>query len=282
LHTKTYSEHLREAKYCGLQWRLLHLKPDFNEQFATNHKEWRLIPAYCNSKACPRCAKLYFNRLRRRIDDISKFHNWRFFTLTSINDATTPYEKLEKLEESFRELRKKLKRKFPEFQYIAVKELSPSGMWHYHGLWNIFIEIEKLSEYWQSISGAYRVHLEKVRTAHGAVNYIFKYCYKSITNGTEREILFNSDKRKFTSSRGLLTSHKAKNPYICEYGIDYSVDEIKEKLYNIISNSFCTVDDFSSDTYPYFDDLIYNLFYKFIDDHPPNLFGATQLASLAS
>lgn len=272
MHHKSYSQHLREAGYCGLQWRLLFLKPDYNEQHSTDHKKFRVVPVYCNSKACPHCARRYYSNLRRRLRDVSKFHNWRFFTLTSVNDSTTQEEKLQKLENDFRQLRKKLKRQFPELSYIAVKELSPSGMWHYHGLWNIYIDIETLSNYWQEISGAYRVYLEKVRKPLGAVNYIFKYCFKSVTNDRERRILYECDKRKFTTSRGLLDKRNNENPYSAELGVSYNVEEIKEKLYSIILTSDCTVDDFSCHNYPYFEDLILNLFHHYAEEHPPNLF----------
>ena len=145
MHLKSYSEHLRESQYCGLQWRLLRLKDDGDQQNNPDLSKFRIVRVRCNSKACPICARRYFNKLRRRVTDVSKFHRWRFFTLTTINTGEEPAIQLEKLEANFRELRKKLKRKYPDFKYIAVKELSPSGMWHYHGLWNIYIDLKSLS-----------------------------------------------------------------------------------------------------------------------------------------
>jgi hypothetical protein len=282
LHTKSYSQHLRDAQYCGLQWRILFLKPDYYEQSSETLTKFRVVPIRCNSKACPHCARLYFNKLRRRLRDVSKFTNWRFFTLTTIHAPNNSVAELNKMEIDFRELRKKLKRKFPELKYIAVKELSPSGMWHIHGLWNIYLDLKTLSSIWQAISGAYRCNLQKIRNPRGAVNYVFKYCYKSVTNSIERQTLYENDKRKFTTSARLFDKHTNSSAYTCEIGISYSVEEIKEKLYSIILSSECTVDDFSGDAYPYFDDLIYNLFHKFVNDHPPNLFEQTRLASLAS
>lgn len=272
MHHKSYQEHLRNAQYCGLQWRILFLKPDYNEQNSTNFKKFRVIRERCNSKACPHCSKLRYNRIRNALRKDSITTQWRFFTLTSIHTDETPETQLIRLENNFRELRKHLKRKFPEFKYIAVKELSPSGMWHYHGLWNIYIDIKELSSIWEKYSGAYRCYLEKVRSPHGAINYIFKYCFKSIFNDTERRIIYECDKRKFTTSVGLLNRCKVENPYTCELGITYNVEELKEKLHSIISTIECTVDDFSGTDYPYFDDLIENLFYSILVDKPPNLF----------
>jgi hypothetical protein len=204
------------------------------------------------------------------------------FTLTGIHTVGDEEGDLIRLENNFRELRKKLKRKFPEFRYFAVKELSPDGNWHYHGLWNIYIEFSQLVEYWKEISGAHRVWLSKVRHPLSAVNYIFKYCFKSLNRPEERRILYETDKRKFSSSKGLLTPHKNPNPYTSEFGTEYSRDELVEKLYFIISNSEYTVTDFHSNDYPYFEDLVLNLFDKLIHEHPPNLFTPQDFCFLAS
>lgn len=282
MHTKSYQEHLRSSKYCGLQWRILTLKPEFNESHSTDFNKIRVIRERCNSKACPHCAKLRYQKIKTALRKELITDQWRFFTLTSINNEDSLEEKLNRLETHFRELRKKLKRNYPDLKYIKVIELSPSGMWHIHGLWNIYIDIKKLSKYWEEISGAYRCYVEKVRNPRGAIHYIFKYCFKSIFNETERRIIFECDKRKFTTSAGLLNRSKAENPYTDSDRISYSVDELKEKLYSIISSTDFSVDDFSSPDYPYFDDLIFNLFYKLYDEHPPNLFTPQDSRGLAS
>ena len=272
MHIKDYSQHLRTASYCGLQWRILQIKPDFNQQHHTDFKAFRVIRTRCNSKACPHCQKRSYNRVRNSLKDISHFHNWRFFTLTSRHAPNQTDAELLKLENDFRELRKKLQRKNKSFKYFAVKELSPSGMWHYHGVWNIHIDIKELSHIWEEISGAYRCYLEKVHNPVGAINYIFKYCYKAIFNTEELRSLYDNDKRKFSYSSGLFNKNSIENPYTTAFGMEYSVEEIKEELYNIISHSQFTIDDFESPDYPYFDDLIYNVFHLFYNNSPPTLF----------
>ena len=270
--SKSYQEHLRNAQYCSLRWRILTLKPGYNERYNSTLPKFRVIPVRCNSKACPRCARLKFNQLRNSIRDVSKFYNWRFFTLTLRKGTTTQAADLEHLENSFRQLRKKLKRKFPELKYIAIKELSPSGMWHFHGLWNIYIDVQTLSNYWEEISGSFVVYLEKVRSPRGCVNYIFKYCYKSVFNETERRLLYENNYKKFTSSKGLLSSNKNENPYSAELGVDYNVEELKERIFEIVRTSDLTVNDFYSDSYPYFEDLIQNCFAEHYCNSPPDLF----------
>lgn len=272
MHTKSYSEHLREAQYCGLQWRILKLSPLCDEHASETLPKIRIVRTRCNSKACPRCQLLYYRKIRKSLRVATISNQWRMFTLTGIHHPENEANDLIDLEKNFRELRKKLKRKYPEFKYFAVKELSPDGNWHYHGLWNIYIEFNQLVKIWKEISGAHRVWLSKVRKPQAAVRYIFKYCFKSINSETERRLLFETDKRKFSSSKGLLTKNSNKNPYTTEYGTTYGVEELKSELYSLIHNSDLTLDDFSSLDYPYFEDLMLNLYDKWNEEHPPNLF----------
>jgi len=272
MHSKSYSQHLRESEYCGSQWRILKLSPTCDEYSSDTLPRIKIVRTRCNSKACPRCQLLYYRKIRASLRVATISNKWRMFTLTGIHHPRQEEEDLIRLEENFRELRKKLKRKYPEFKYFAVKELSPDGNWHYHGLWNIYIEFNELVELWKNISGAHRVWLSQVREPVRAVRYIFKYCFKSVNNRRELEQLYNYDKRKFSCSKGLLSSHKDKNPYTSEYGITYNVDELKTELYNIIHNSQLSINDFSGLDYPYFEDLMLNLYDKYINEHPPNLF----------
>lgn len=269
---KDYSQHIRDSKGCSLQWRILFLKPDYNKQSSENLTKYRVVPVRCNSKACPRCSRLYFNKIRRNFRKEAINNNWRFFTLTSIHKTSDNHSELKTLEVHFRKLISKLRRQHKDFKYFAVRELSPSGMWHIHGLWNIHIEIKVLSSYWKEISGAYRVNLQKIRNPIGALNYMFKYLFKSVSNEIERRIIYESDCKKFTTSRGLLNSRNNKNPYSCQVGIQYSVPELKEKLLDIVVRTQCTVDDFSCVDYPYFTDLILNCFEEHFCNSPPDLF----------
>lgn len=272
MHSKSYSEHLREASYCGLQWRILKLNPLSDEYTSGTLPKIRVIRTRCNSKACRSCQLLYYRSIRKKLRQATITDKWRMFTLTGIHHPHQEAEDLQLLETNFRELRKKLKRKYPEFKYFAVKELSPNGMWHYHGLWNIYIEFNELVELWKEISGAHRVWLSQVRKPLQAVRYIFKYCFKSVGNQNELRTLYECDKRKFSSSKGLLTSYSYKNPYTAEYGTTYDVESLKAELYTLIHNSDLSLDDFASLDYPYFEDLIFNLYDKWAEEHPPDLF----------
>lgn len=272
MHTKSYSEHLREASYCGLRWRILKLDETRISGASEDFPKIRVVRSRCNSKACPSCQLLYYRKIRKKVRRSAINNQWRMFTLTGIHHLGEEDNDLIQLESNFRELRKKLKRKFPEFRYFAVKELSPDGNWHYHGIWNIYIEFAELVKLWKEISGAHRVWLSKVKNTRSATNYIFKYCFKSVNNKRELELLYNNDKRKFSSSKGLLTKDQFQNPYTSEYGITYNLEELKCELYTLIHNTELTIDDFNSLDYPYFEDLMLNLYDKWNEEHPPNLF----------
>lgn len=153
-------------------------------------------------------------------------------------------------------------------------------MWHIHGLWNIYIDVKELSELWKKISGAYRVDVRKVKSPKGAVNYLFKYIFKSAFNDDEKKFLYENDKRKFSYSRSLFNKSNTANPYTCEVGITFSVPELKEKLYEIVSTTVFSIDEFDGAEYPYFDELIRDIFYFYYIEHPPDLFD-TRFGSIA-
>ena len=260
MHYKSYEQHLRDSKGCGHRWRILFLKSDVDKRTSENLSRIRIVPVRCNSKACPTCSRTYFRKIRHRFKVQAVNQNWRFFTLTTIHQGKPNEKELQHLEESFRELRKQLRRQNKNYLYFAVKELSPSGMWHIHGLWNIFIDVKELSKLWQKYSGAYRVDVRKVKNPKGAVNYLFKYIFKSSYNDDEKRLLFENDKRKFSYSRALFSKVNNENPYTTDMGIDYSVPELKEELVKMVRHTDYGIDDFDGSEYPYFEDLIFNAF----------------------
>lgn len=275
MHLKDYSQHLREASYCGSRWRILHLRDNPEQQPSEDIPRIRVIPTRCNSKACPSCQLRFYRKIRSKLLKASVSDKWRMFTLTLRHTPGKEAEELLHLEASFRKLRKKLRRNFKDFRYFAVKELSPSGMWHIHGIFNVYLPLKELSTLWTEASGSYRCWISQVRNPRSAIRYIFKYCFKSASNRKELQMLYENDKRKFSYSKGLLAKDATINPYTCEFASSYSVHELKEKLFEIIRDTRFAINDFFSTEYPYFQDLILNLFEKFYYEHPPGLFSTT-------
>jgi len=272
LHSKSYSQHLRDSKGCSHRWRILTLKPDVDKRTSETLPNFRIVPVRCNSKACPHCSRRYFSKIRHRFNSKLVTNQFRFFTLTTRHAGEPNQEELEHLENSFRELRKHLKRKYKDFLYFSVRELSPSGMWHIHGIWNIYIDVKELSRMWEKYSNAYRVDVRKIRSAKGAVNYLFKYIFKSAYNDDEKRIIYESDKRKFSYSRAFFNKNKSFNPYTSDLGTDYSVPELKEKLFDLVRNTSHSFDDFDGAEYPYFDSLLEAIFYEVYNKGEPSLF----------
>jgi len=169
-------------------------------------------------------------------------------------------EELVTLESYFSKLKAILRKRYSNFHYFAVKELSPSGMWHIHGLWNIYIDLKELSRLWQSISEAYRCDLQQVRNPVGVINYIYSYLLKNEMNATEKEILYSLGRRKFTYSNGFFIKEVNKRKFFLWDYQSKNNTEIKEELIQIVEKSNLKIDDFVSKEWPYFKELIENIF----------------------
>jgi hypothetical protein len=177
-------------------------------------------------------------------------------------------EELIALENYFSKLKAILRKKYPNFSYFAVKELSPSGMWHIHGLWNIYIDLKELSSIWESISGAYRCNLQAVRNTVGVINYIYSYLLKNELNATEKELLYTLGKRKFTYSNGFFKKEVNKRKFFLWDYQSKNNTEIKEELIQIVEKSNLKIDDFVSKEWPYFKELIENIFLSVYEEAP--------------
>jgi len=175
---------------------------------------------------------------------------------------------LTKLETDFSKLKAILRKKYKNFSYFAVKELSPSGMWHIHGLWNIYIDLKELSSLWESISGAYRCNLQKVRNPVGVINYIYSYLLKNELNATEKELLYTLGKRKFTYSNGFFIKEVKKRQFFLWDYQSKNNTEVKEELIQIVEKSNLKIDDFVSKEWRYFKELIENIFSSVYEDSP--------------
>ena len=260
---KTLEEHLLSIQSCSYRWRVLSLKKEGQQPITTDSKQILIVPVRCKSKFCPICRKRNFNIIRHKFKRIDITTQWRFATLTSKHSPDNSEEELLKLEDDFRKLTKHLKRKFPELKYFAVKELSPSGMWHIHLIWNIFIDIKDLSSIWNRYSGAYRCDLQRVRNPKGIVTYIFNYMMKKGDHFEESKMLYENGLKKFTSSWKFFEKDPYESPYELISTLELTTDELKEFLLQKIESTNLTADDFKFDSYPYADELIQNLFYYF-------------------
>ena len=136
----TYSEHLQSIKGCGTQWRVLYEKKYPNKPSSLDYISVSVVPARCKSSSCFCCTRIHFKKIRYKLNQSKLDKSFRFFTITTIHQQNMETSELTKLETDFSKLKAILRKKYKNFSYFAVKELSPSGMWHIHGLWNIYID----------------------------------------------------------------------------------------------------------------------------------------------
>jgi len=279
--SKSYQEHLQSIQGCRHRWRITSLTAIPHEQSSTDMAKWRIVPVACKSLSCIYCRRKYFNKIRHQVNKIGITEKWAMFTLTGIHHTGAEVSDLQRLENNFRELRKKLKRRFPQLKYFAVKELSPRGNWHLHGVWNIYIEQKELSEMWEQISGACIVWLKLIWSPSGAINYVFSYIFKSEDNKEEHRQLYENSKRKFTTSLKLLSEVREKSPYTLHGALEYTTDELKEELINIVATTDATIKDFSFEAFRFSEELIFNVFVEVFENHqepsfvfesPPDIF----------
>jgi len=135
----------------------------------------------------------------------------RFLTLTS--SPISP-----NIRDSYRKFVKRIRRKHGEFEYLAIKEFTKSGLAHLHILYRgPYLEQAWISEQWQAIHQAKIVYIETVRGSHTQVaNYLAKYMGKE---GSSRYWMSGS-----WVYRGFVKDWKQ----IC-YKNDYNMDASKEE-----------------------------------------------------
>lgn len=79
-------------------------------------------------------------------------------------------------------------------------------------------------------------------------------------NATEKEILYSLGRRKFTYSNGFFIKEVNKRKFFLWDYQSKNNTEIKEELIQIVEKSNLKIDDFVSKEWPYFKELIENIF----------------------
>jgi hypothetical protein len=183
------------VKKCSLYWMILESRSFRSYKFAKEYdvnakllpgKHLKITPARCKSYSCPICGKkkVYdlMDRLRRK-----NLKGYRFFTLTMKNNYNLDdtENNLNRVSKCFNKLDKRLRKQkqFKGLEYLRVIEIGSRGMVHIHGIWNKYIPVKTLSEYWGKITGdSYRVDLRRVKCKEDCYAYILKYMTKNVVN----------------------------------------------------------------------------------------------------
>lgn len=137
---------------------------------------------------------------------------------------------------------KRIKRAFPNVQFLGVLEFQKRGSIHYHFLFSHFVNADLLADYWGRDVGF--VKIQKIKNRKNLGNYIVKYMTKELFNDNRYFM-----KRKFFYSRNL------KKPII--FTCQRLIDKIFNLSYNNIKLKELFKIDFSID---YIGKIQYTLF----------------------
>ncbi|MDW7669384.1 MAG: hypothetical protein SCJ93_11215 [Bacillota bacterium] len=119
----------------------------------------------------------------------------RFITLTFAENI----QDVGQADAEFRKFMKRIRRRFPELKYVAVREFQKRGAVHYHMAVNTFINQEYLKKIW----GNGHVWIERrTGSQQQVINYICKYISKHM----EDERL--KGRHAYLSSQGLSVSYE--------------------------------------------------------------------------
>ena len=201
--------------------------------WAWKSKTGELSRWFCGSGNCERekCRVMFWSKRVKLITAlIQEYSLIRFFTLTLdpkyLNDPNvnawgyihTPWSKL----------RKRLKRRFPDFKFVAILEKHKyRDVPHIHGFTNIWLDVREWSRLWSECEGGQIVWLEKVKEGQEVSNYVNKEIEvaKYVSKDTIKAS-YKIDKRYRTIWR----SENTKAEFELTKSKDYSI--IKEDVYN--------------------------------------------------
>lgn len=153
--------------------------------------------ARCKQWSCPHCAEVNRKQWRLRVFQAQEKlgSEWAFVTLTAHSRATDGPSSLDNLQNGWKRLSARMRRKYGAFHYIRVYEMHADGRWHWHMLVNFHfddIAIRKQKDgkeipysKWmkkaaQECGLGYYTHAENMRSVAGAAKYVTKYMSKNL------------------------------------------------------------------------------------------------------
>lgn len=136
-------------------------------KWAFLHPSKGVRPFYCGSASChrERCRKMFWYRRVQLIQGLILEHSLtRFFTLTldrnKVNPLVDPWDYVH---ECWSKFRKRMRRKFSGFKFVAVLESHKNKKWpHVHGFCNKWMHQRQWSTMWSQCGGGPIVWVEAV------------------------------------------------------------------------------------------------------------------------
>lgn len=188
---------------------------------------------FCGSGNCSRekCRVIFWSKRVKLITAlIQEYSLIRFFTLTLdpkwLNDPNVNAWSYVHIPWS--RLRKRLKRRFPDFKFVAILEKHKHrDVPHIHGFTNIWLDVKEWSRLWSECEGGQIVWIEKVKQGQEVSKYVNKQIEvaKYVSKDTIKAS-YKIDKQY----RTLWRSENTKAKFELTKCKDWSI--IKEDVYN--------------------------------------------------
>lgn len=159
-------------------------------QHSKSRGKFRLSFNACKSRWCVPCGNARAARLRGSVSEaLSDFRRVRFVTLTLRHSRTPLKDQIDRLQRSFKELRRRgfwSSAVTGSAAFLEVKVSDRDGLFHPHlhvlcvGSW---IDGRALSREWHSVTGdSTIVKIEEAKSANGVAFYVTKYVTKPLDN----------------------------------------------------------------------------------------------------
>lgn len=136
------------------------------------------VPTLCCTWVCPRCGPV---RVRQARAKARAGNPQRMITLTTRpRDGLSTEQSVKWFRHKFSLLVARIRRNFGPFEYFQATELHKSGWPHMHILTRgCYIPQRMLKAWWISLTGSFKVYIQKVKRTWKAVQEATKYCLKT-------------------------------------------------------------------------------------------------------
>lgn len=138
---------------------------------------WVIVANTCNNWSCPVCGR---RKVQHYAQKVAKAEPNRLITLT-VNPSrhSSPREAFDSTRRKVTELATKLRRRYDEFEFFRVLEVTKKGWPHYHLITRSpYIPQPEISDLWNGLTGAPIVDVRQMKKTVQAYWYVVKYLAK--------------------------------------------------------------------------------------------------------
>jgi len=242
--------HLNRCLQCGTAFIICgRVTYDKNTNTITSHKITPL-PLFCSSYFCQHCKDLKVKILFKKIFCGLKNETWRFATFTTNRTFHSDEDNLNIINHAWNKMLTVLRKRFHDFKFIKVLEISDSGFVHLHVLFNIWIPQEFLRHHWEKYTGAFIVNIERPKNLRSSAAYIAKYISKNCNDFSNLKKFFLNRKRKFSFSRNWNFRFKKIKNYILLSANIFNSDKLTFFILSALQENFYSLDEFCFEKIP--------------------------------